>query len=40
MAAHARGFVAGVLLATLMAPEGWTRSLLRPHGGGKWAAPV
>jgi membrane associated rhomboid family serine protease len=36
--AHAGGFVAGVLLATLMAPESWPRSLRR--GGRGSAAPV
>ena len=38
--AHVGGFAAGVLLATLMAPEAWPRSLLRPHVDGERAAPV
>jgi membrane associated rhomboid family serine protease len=37
--AHVGGFVAGVLLATLMAPESWPRSLGRRGGRGA-AAPV
>lgn len=37
--AHVGGFVAGVLLATLMAPGSWPRSLFRRRGGGT-PAPV
>lgn len=38
--AHVGGFVAGVLLATLMAPESWPRALLRGQRGEKEPAPV
>jgi membrane associated rhomboid family serine protease len=38
--AHVGGFAAGVLLATLMAPESWPRSLLRPQAGGRTPSPV
>jgi membrane associated rhomboid family serine protease len=38
--AHVGGFAAGVLLAMLMAPEAWPRSLLRPPGDEERAAPV
>jgi membrane associated rhomboid family serine protease len=38
--AHVGGFAAGVLLATLMAPEAWPRSFLRLHGDEERAAPV
>jgi membrane associated rhomboid family serine protease len=38
--AHVGGFVAGVLLATLMAPESWPRSLLRQQRDEKEPAPV
>ena len=38
--AHVGGFVAGVLVATLMTPESWPRSLLRRQRGERGPAPV